>query len=188
VEKTDYRKMISTVVRLLSGQRDGLIRDTEREMNEAAANLRFERAAHLRDQISGIREVISRQKFRVNAVDNNNLIAIYPAKESNSVELFFIKKGVLEEQREMSFTAQPDDEFVRAITPDIEQIFFRESERRREPMSKLEVDAMNIIARWLYRHRNDQSLVYIRKKRNKAETVISAAEKVKEVIQLLISV
>ncbi len=188
VEKTEYRKMINTIVRLLSGQRDGLIRDTEREMNEAAANLRFERAAHLRDRISGIREVISKQKFRVNAVDNNNLIAIYPAKEADSVEIFFIKKGVLEEQKKMSFTAQPDNELTQAIMPDIEQIFFRASGPRREPMSRLEVDAMNIIARWLYRNRSDQSLVYIRKKQNKAETITSAAEKVKEIVQLLVSV
>jgi len=42
---------------------------------------------------------------------------------------------------------------------------------------------MNIISRWLYRHRNDQSFVYIKRRRNKAETIALAAEEVKRIIQ-----
>jgi len=188
VAKSDYRRMVNTIVRLLCGQRDGLIRDTEREMNEAAAELRFERAAHLRDRISGIREVIFRQKFRVNAVDNNNLIAIYPSKEANSAELFFIRKGVLEEQKKMPLADWSDGELSQVIMSDVERIFFPALEPGRKPMSQLEVDAMNIMARWLYRHQDDQSLVYIRRKQNKAETITSAAEKVQGIVRLLVSV
>jgi excinuclease UvrABC nuclease subunit len=184
VSRTDYRKMINSVTRLLSGQRANLIRDMESDMREAAASLQFERAARLRDQISGIKEAIFRRQFRVNSVDNNNLIAIYPSKDTNSVELFFIRKGELTDQKKMSFTAQSDDEMSQTIIADIERVFFSASETRRKPMGQLEVDAMNIISRWLYRHRNDQSLVYIKRKQNKAETLASAAEKVKRIIQL----
>lgn len=184
--RADYRKVIGTIIRLLSGRRDRLIRDMEREMSEAAASLEFERAARLRDQISGIREVIFRRQFQVNAVDNNNVIAIYPSKDADAVELFFIRKGELADQKKISFPAQPDDELSQVIMADIEGVFFNASEPRRKPMGQLEVDAMNIISWWLYRHRNDQSLVYIRKKRNKAETITWAAEEVKRVIQLLV--
>jgi excinuclease ABC subunit C len=191
VTRADYRKMIGTIVRLLSGRRDRLIRDMEREMNEASASLQFERAARLRDQISGIKDVIFRRQFQVNAVDNSNLIAVYPSKDADSVELFFIRKGQLADQRKMSFPArivESDDGILQTITTNIERIFFNASESKREPIGRLEVDAMNIISRWLYRHRGDQSLVYIRKKRNNAETIASAAEKVKSIIEVLVSV
>jgi excinuclease ABC subunit C len=193
VTRADYRKMIGTIIRLLSGRRDRLIRDMEKEMGEASASLQFERAARLRDQISGIREVIFRHQFQVNAVDNNNLIAIYPSKETDSVELFFIRKGKLADQKKMSLSAQSDDGLLEAIMADIEGIFFNRRDTAcrvptptRQPISKLEADAMNIISRWLYRHRDDQSLVYVRKKRNKAETIRSAAEEVKTVVQIIV--
>ena len=186
--RVDYRKMINSIIRLLSGQRDKLIRDMEKEMNKSAVSLQFERAARLRDQISGIKEAIFRRQFLVNSVDNNNVIAIYPSRDADSVELFFIRKGRLAEQRKISFPICWDDESLKTTITDIERIFFHTSEHRGKPMNKLEVDAMNIISRWLYRHRNDQSIVYIRKKRNKAETITSAAEEVKKIVQLLTSV
>ena len=188
VTREDYRKMVSSVIRLLGGQRDSLIRDMEKDMNEAAKSLRFERAARLRDQISGIKEAIFRRQFRVNSVDNNNVIAIYPAKDPDSVELFFIRKGELADQKEISPKSYADDELLRTAKTDIGRIFFNTSEVRREPMSRFEVDAMNIISRWLYRHRDDQTLINIRRKQNKAETIARAAEEVKRIAHLLVSV
>ena len=188
LSRTDYRKMIDSIIRLLSGQRDILIRDMKRDMEEAAANLRFEKAARFRDQISGIREAIYRRQFRVNSVDNNNVIAIYPSKEADSVELFFIRKGELADQKRISLSEQSNNELLDTAMKDIERIFFSPSEGKRKPLDKLAVDAMNIISRWLYRHRNDQSLVRIKRKQNKAETIASSAAEVRKVIQLLVSV
>ena len=188
LSKTDYRRMIGSIIRLFGGQRDSLIRDMEKDMRESAANLRFERAARLRDQISGIREAIFRRQFRVNSADNNNVIAIYPSKEADSVELFFIRKGELTDQKRMSASKQPDDELLKTVIKDIERIFFSASGNGRAPLDRLAVDAMNIVSRWLYRHRNDQSLVRVKKKQNKAETITSAAAEVKRVIQSLVSV
>jgi excinuclease ABC subunit C len=188
LSRTDYRKVVDSAIRLLSGQRDSLIRDMETDMREAAANLRFEKAARLRDQIGGIREAIFRRQFRVNSVDNNNVIAIYPSRVAESVELFFIRKGELAEQKRMRLSEYSDDELLETAMEDIEGVFFSGSGNRRKPLDQLAVDAMNIISRWLYRHRDDQSLVHVREKRNKTETIASAAAAVKKVAQLLVSV
>lgn len=185
ISRMDYRKLINSIIRLLSGQRDSLVRNMERDMREAAANLRFEKAARLRDQISGIREAIFRRQFRVNSVDNNNVIAIYPSTEAGSVELFFIRKGELREQKRISLSEQSNDSLLKAIMEDIEAVFFSGTGSRRKPLDQMAVDAMNIISRWLYRHRDDHSLVHIRKKQNKTETILSAAAEVKRVAQLL---
>ena len=185
LSKTEYRKMINSIIRLFGGQRASLIRDMEKDMKESAACLRFERAARLRDQISGIREAIFRHQFRVNSVDNNNVVAIYPSREAHSVELFFIRKGELADQKGISTSKQPDDGVLKTAMNDIERIFFSAPESRHKPLDQLAVDEMNIISRWLYRHRNDQSLVHVKRKQNKAETISSAATEVKRVIQLL---
>ena len=186
VSRSDYRKMITSIIRLLSGQHEKAIRDMVQEMSFAASNLQFEKAARLRDQISGIREVISRHQFRVKSVDSNNLIAIYPSMDTDAVELFFIRKGELADQKRMPVPALPDDALLQMITGDIERVFFGPSRPGRALLSQLEIDAMNIIARWLYRHRDDQSFVYVTKRQNKSETVAFAAEKVRSVVEVLV--
>lgn len=188
VTRSDYRKNIGSVIKLLSGHWEKLIHDTEREMKEAAAILRFEKAANLRDQISDIRDIVSRHQFHVKSVEDNNLIAIYPSGSIGSVEMFFIRKGVLEEQKKISISAQEDDSLLTTAMIDIERVFFNNSEDKNKHTGQLEIDAMNIISRWLYRHRNDQSLVYIKGKRNKNETIIHAAAEIKRVVQLLVPV
>ena len=182
VTKADYRKMIWAMMGLLNKRGDRLIKDAEREMNEAASQMLFEQAARLRDRISGIKEVIFNHQFQVNAVDNNNLIAICPSREADSAELFFIRKGELIGQKKVSRSRRSDDALLQMVATDIEEVFFSASMSGRGPTNHLDVDAMNIISRWLYRHRDDQSVVHVRRRRNKAETIASAAEKVERII------
>jgi excinuclease UvrABC nuclease subunit len=132
-----------------------------------------------------IKDAIYRHKFQVNAVDNNNLVAIYPSKDADSAELFFIRKGGLAGQRELSLKDYGEKEILEVIADNIERIFFSPSENDSKFVTKFDIDAMNIISRWLYRHRNDQSFVYIKKKRSKADTIQTAAREVKEAIELI---
>ncbi|MBD3184866.1 hypothetical protein GF312_21465 [Candidatus Poribacteria bacterium] len=185
ISREKYRNIIGSILRLLGGQKYTLIRDMEKDMREAAEELKFEKAARLRDHIDGLRKEIIRRKFRVNSVDNNNLIAIYPAIEINSAELFFIRKGALVEQKTVCAENQTEERLYGELAGYIKQIFFNGNNPDKKQMTKLEVDAMNIISRWLYRHRNDQSLVHIKRKRNKTETINSAAKNVINIIRSL---
>jgi excinuclease ABC subunit C len=48
ISHEDYMKRVGEVRKLLSGDTESLVVDLEREMKRAAAELRFEEAAHLR--------------------------------------------------------------------------------------------------------------------------------------------
>jgi excinuclease ABC subunit C len=185
ITKNEYRKTIGYIIRFLSGNYLRLIRDTEKEMKKAASDLKFERAARLRDQINGIKEVVSRHQFRVKSIESNNLIAVYPSEDSDSVEMFFIRKGILEDQKRISTRVLTDDDLSQNLKVDIQRIFFHSTTPDKTSVSRIEVDAMNIIARWLYRHRNDQSLIYIKGKRNKSEAINQTTIEVKKIIKLL---
>lgn len=51
ISKEDYRRDISRLKKFLEGKRKPLLKEMKAEMEEAAANLRFEQAARLRDEI-----------------------------------------------------------------------------------------------------------------------------------------
>ncbi len=54
VTKEEYRKRVSGLCRFLSGQKKDLIEDLRKDMEKAAAELRFEEAAELRDIVDSL--------------------------------------------------------------------------------------------------------------------------------------
>lgn len=160
----EYRKIINNIIMLFNGKKEKIIKNMEQDMKKASDMLQFEKALILRDRIKLIRETIFRHQYQVNAVDNNNLIAIYPSKDNGSVMLFFIKEGKLIYQTEMLM--QNRDDMAKTIFDNIDQVFFKSNGNENKVITKFDIDAMNIISRWLYRHRNDQSFVHIKNSRN----------------------
>src|SRR5205807_8043972 len=57
VSKEDYRKQIRALRLVLEGKKARLLREREREMQEASGALFFERAARLRDGIEALRQL-----------------------------------------------------------------------------------------------------------------------------------
>ena len=57
VSKEDYRKQIRALRLVMEGKKDRLLREMEKEMQEASAALNFEKAARLRDDIQALRKL-----------------------------------------------------------------------------------------------------------------------------------
>ncbi len=57
IPKDSYRKDIAKLTRFLDGDRKKVMRDVEKEMADAAANLNFERAARLRDELKALQSL-----------------------------------------------------------------------------------------------------------------------------------
>src|SRR5258707_2633103 len=62
VNQAQYRQMISDLMDFLSGHSDEIVTRMQTDMEKASEELRFERAAALRDQLKAIQSIIERQK------------------------------------------------------------------------------------------------------------------------------
>lgn len=176
IKSSEYRKIINNIIMLFNGKKEKIIQNMEQDMKKASDMLQFEKALVVRDRIKLIRETIFRHQFQVNAVDNNNLIAIYPSKGKDSAMLFFIKKGRLIDQIEILM--QNRDDMTKTILNNIDQVFFKNNGNESKIITKFDIDAMNIISRWLYRHRNDHSFVHIKNSGHKTNAMQKFATEV----------
>jgi excinuclease ABC subunit C len=57
VTKEDYRKQIRSLRLVMEGKKDRLLAEMERDMQEASAAMRFEKAARLRDDIAALQKL-----------------------------------------------------------------------------------------------------------------------------------
>ena len=93
ISKEDYKKLIDKVNLFFEGKYDEIMAIQKKNMEEAADNHEFEKAAVLRDQISSIKELMERQKIEFNRQLEQDVIACSLDEEFASVVIFRVRKG-----------------------------------------------------------------------------------------------
>ena len=90
-----YAETVREVERFLEGKGDTLAMELTREMEAAAGDLKFERAAGLRDQIQALNTVRERQKMISTEEADQDIVGIVHQGADACVQLFFVRKGRL---------------------------------------------------------------------------------------------
>ena len=98
-----YAQTVRDVQRFLEGKDDDLARRLTEEMETAAAEEKFERAAVLRDQIQSLNKVRERQKIISTEEVDQDVIGVVRQGADACVELFFVRKGRLVGQEAFFF-------------------------------------------------------------------------------------
>ena len=124
ISKEEYREQINQIINLLSGKTVEVIKQLEKEMEEASKNLEFEKAAYLRDKKLAI-EKISYEKQKVSNLSENDIDVIGLAKNELRVciEVFFIRNSKMI-GREHYFFEDISDETDKAILTDFMKQYY----------------------------------------------------------------
>lgn len=88
-----YRAMVDALLKFMEGDVKSLISQLEAEMKQAAAELEFEKAARLRDQITSIHKIHEKQNIDFDKPYNLDMIAVMPGEKNALALLFRIRSG-----------------------------------------------------------------------------------------------
>ncbi|MGQ9823475.1 MAG: excinuclease ABC subunit UvrC [Desulfotomaculales bacterium] len=95
VSRDNYRALIEEVCLFLEGRQEDLFRQLTARMRQAAAELQFEKAAELRDQIAALKKVIERQKIISLGRGDQDVIAAVLENDLACAVVFYIRGGKL---------------------------------------------------------------------------------------------
>ncbi|HKB24593.1 MAG TPA: excinuclease ABC subunit UvrC [Methylomirabilota bacterium] len=98
-----YAKTVRDVMGFLEGKDEDLALRLTKEMEVAAADQKFERAAMLRDQIQSLNKVRERQKIISTEEVDQDVIGVVRQGNDACVELFFVRRGRLVGQEPFFF-------------------------------------------------------------------------------------
>src|SRR5438477_1133437 len=98
-----YAGTVRDVERFLEGKNEDLLARLTQEMETAAGEEKFERAAVLRDQIQSLKKVLERQKIISTEEVDQDVIGVVRQGADACVELFFVRKGRLVGQEAFFF-------------------------------------------------------------------------------------
>ncbi|HMN58983.1 MAG TPA: excinuclease ABC subunit UvrC, partial [Anaerolinea sp.] len=95
IQQAEYRNMINDLCNFLQGRTETIVQRMRAEMDQAAEDLNFERAAQIRDQLNAIDRVVERQRVLSTDKIDSDVIAMARANGEACVQIFFIRGGKL---------------------------------------------------------------------------------------------
>ncbi|MBX6342076.1 MAG: UvrB/UvrC motif-containing protein, partial [Thermomicrobiaceae bacterium] len=146
-DRDRYRGLVHDVVRFLKGDTSEVIGRLQRELEECAERLDFERAARLRDQIRRVQSLILSQQLLDEAVERGNALIVTPSPGGDGRGFLLVVRGRLWARVE----AGPADNDA-----DVAYRLERSWRRAREgPVASVDQDSLDevhILGRWLRRY------------------------------------
>jgi excinuclease ABC subunit C len=99
VSAEEHRRIVLDFCDFLAGKTDRLARDMEQQMNEAAEQLDFERAARLRDNISALKRALEKQTVVFGDGTDADVVAFADDELEAAVQVFHVRGGRVRGQR-----------------------------------------------------------------------------------------
>lgn len=114
ISASEYEALSARAVEFLKGNTADVLEKLERDMETAAENLEFERAARLRDRITAIRNMNEKQHIVASKVKNQDVVAFETSPAKSCFEVFRFDGGKLFDREEFLFDTLPDNAQTRA--------------------------------------------------------------------------
>ena len=171
-----YDRTVKDVEAFLEGRDEDLARRLTAEMEEAAAQERFERAGILRDQVQALNTVRERQKMISVEPEDQDILGLARQGSEACVQIFFVRRGRLL-GREAFFLdklgSATDGELLSAL---LRQFYSKSVVPVREVLLSTEVPEETLLGEWLAQLREGRVELLVPQRGRKRDLVAMAEE------------
>ena len=187
VTQDEYRQMIADLQSFLNGQSDPIVKRLENEMQKASEELRFEKAAAVRDQLKAIQTIIERQKivFNTDYLDSD-VIAMAREDGEACVQIFFIRNGKLIGREYFILEGTEETSDTEVMEQFVKQFYTEAANVPEQVMLPEEIEEAKIIGQWLRSRRGGEKVeLFVPREGQPQELVQMAAENATETLSAL---
>ncbi len=187
IDQSSYRQMIADLMNFLNGRGEEIIERLQKEMEQAAEALRFEKAARLRDQIQALQAVIEKQKITFGQdMADSDILAMARSDGEACVQVFFIRGGKLigREYFVLENTAESEDAEI--LAQFLKQFYAEVPNIPEQLMLPQEIEEAQIISQWLRTRRGGEKVEIVVPRQGQAHELLKMAlENAQETLNIL---
>jgi excinuclease ABC subunit C len=184
--KEEYRAMIDDLCRFLRGHTEPIVVRIKAEMLEASENLKFEKAAALRDQLVAIERVVEKQKVITAEQIDSDVIAFARSNGEACVQVFFIRAGKLIGREYFVLEGTEDESGPQIIEQFVKQFYDEAAYVPSEVLLPDEIEEARIINEWLNTKRGGEKVTLtVPRRGTKRDLIEMAAENATETLAAL---
>jgi excinuclease ABC subunit C len=171
-----YAKTVREVQRFLEGHNDDLAMELTREMEAAADEMKFERAAGLRDQIQALNVVRERQKIISTDQTDQDVTGVVRQGADACVQLFFVRKGRLMGRESFFFERAAGWSDGEVLSAFVRQFYARDVTPPPEILLSADLPEAELTNLWLGQRRGGRVELFAPQRGKKRELVAMAEE------------
>ena len=177
ISQENYREMVKELGAFLNGRTDKITKRLEEEMKQASTDMKYERAAQIRNQLDAIHRIVEEQRIISTKFTDSDVIAMASLDNNACVQVFFIRGGKLT-GREYFLVENTDKTADRdLLTEVIKQFYDQAPSIPPQILLPREVEEAKIISQWLKSQRGGKKVeLLVPKRSEKRRLVLMAAE------------
>jgi excinuclease ABC subunit C len=186
IDQAGYRQMIDDLGQFLEGHTEPIVSRLQVEMNQAAEQLLFERAATLRNQIQAIERVVEKQKVVSSDYIDSDVIAMARSDGEACLQVFFIRNGKLIGREYFLMEGAEETPDPEVIATFIKQFYIQAPSVPSQVLLPQQIEEMHIIREWLNsKHGGQKVELRIPRKGPQKELIQMAAENASATLEAL---
>jgi excinuclease ABC subunit C len=114
VPEEEYRRSVEDAIEFLEGRETELVERLRARMDAAAANLAYEEAARVRDQLQAVERSLEKQRVLMADRGDRDVLGLYREGPDLVLQVLAMRGGKLQDSRAYPFAGQefPDEEIV----------------------------------------------------------------------------
>ncbi len=176
VTRDEYRAMIDRLCLFLQGKADEVTVAIRAKLDEAVANLQFERAARYRDQLQALARIAEHQKVVSMAAVDQDVIAFARDDGDACVQIFFVRGGKLLGREYFVLEGTEDENTDQVLSSFVKQFYDEAAYVPPEILLPENIDEAQIIEQWLRNQRGQKVMLTVPRNGQGQELVAMAEE------------
>lgn len=176
ISQEAYQKSVQEVLHFLNGNYDIILKRLEKQMQDAAEVLEFEKAAEYRELLFSVQKIAQKQKITDTAGEDRDVIAMATEYADAVVQVFFIRGGRLIGRDHFYLKTAPGETEKETLTSFIKQFYAGTPYIPSRLMLPQEVEDQKLLEEWLSKKKERRVHLIIPKKGQK-EKLVELAEK-----------
>ncbi|NLW02468.1 MAG: excinuclease ABC subunit UvrC [Clostridiaceae bacterium] len=184
ISKQDYDVLVQNICAFLEGRQDEVVRKLEEEMRRYADELKFEKAAAIRDRLKSVNEILKKQVVYSTKAEERDVIGLFFDDWNCAASVLSIRSGRLIGKR--SFVLEGMGASTRGSVMDsfVLQYYDANPEIPREIALQYQPESAELLAEILSKKRGGKVTILVPKRGVKAELVNMAEQNAREELEL----
>lgn len=174
--RDEYRAMIDRLCKFLQGKTEEVTAALRARLDDAVAQLEFERAARYRDQLQALARITEHQKIVSTVTADQDVIAFARADGAACAQVFFVRGGKLLGREYFVLEGTEDENTDQVLASFVKQFYGEAAYVPPEILLPDQIEEARIIEQWLDRVRGQKVVLRVPRAGQGKELVAMAEE------------
>jgi excinuclease ABC subunit C len=185
VTREEYQEVVKQVILFLEGRQEQVVRELRQKMEHAAQELRFEKAAFLRDQFQAVERVMQSQKMVSTAVGDEDVIAFARDGDQACVQVFFVRGGKVIGREHFILEGTQDEEPSQVMNSFLQQFYGSAPYVPPQILLQNEPDELPLIKTWLEDRKGSKVRLHVPQRGEKKKLVAMVQQNAGQILEQL---